>query len=73
MQYISIFGIANRALFVSLSITFLYLGFGLLSLFIIALFSNFLTLLINYKYSQKLVIFKLFSKIQFDKDVLKPA
>lgn len=73
MQYISVFGIVNRILFVSLSITFLYLGFGLLSLFLIALFSNLLTISINYKFSQKFVKFNLFSKIQFDKALLKPA
>ena len=41
MQYLSIFGVANRILFVSLSIIFLYLGFGVLTLLLIALFSNF--------------------------------
>lgn len=73
MQYISIFSIANKALFVSLSITFLYYGFGLLALFLIALFSNFLTILINYKFSQKFVKFDFFSKIQFDRKLLKSA
>ena len=73
MQYISIFGIANRILFVSLSIAFLSYGFGLLTLFSIALFSNILTLIINYKFSQKFVKFNIFSRIQFDKKLLKPA
>jgi len=50
MHYISIFGIINRALFVGISIFFLYLGFGVLSLFLIALFSNFLTLIINFRF-----------------------
>ena len=73
MQYISILGIVNRSLFVSLSIIFLYLGFGLLALFLIALFSNFSTLIINYKVSKKFVKYDFFSKIQFDKNLLKPA
>lgn len=73
MQYISILGIANRALFVCLSIAFLWHGFGLLALFLIALFSHFSTLAINYRLSQKFVNFNFFSKVQFDKDLLKPA
>jgi len=73
MQYISIFGIVNRVIFVSLSIAFLYRGFGVLALFIIALFSNFLTISANYFYSRKYVKFNIFSKLQFDKNLLKPA
>ena len=73
MQYISVFGIANQIIFVSLSIIFLYLGSGLLALFLIALFSHFSTLLMNYTISQKIIRFDIFSKIQFDKNLLKPA
>jgi len=73
MQYISIFGIANRVIFVSLSIAFLYSGFGVLALFLISLFSNFLTVSANYFYSRKYVKFNFFSKLQLDKDLLKPA
>jgi O-antigen/teichoic acid export membrane protein len=73
MHYISILSIANRALFVCLSIAFLWYGFGLLALFLIALFSHFSTLAINYRLSQRFVNFNFFSKVQFDKDLLKPA
>lgn len=67
MQYISIFNILNRTLFVSLSITFLYYGFGLLALFLIALFSHLLTILINYKFSQKFVKFNFFPRFNLIK------
>jgi O-antigen/teichoic acid export membrane protein len=73
MQYISIFSIINRISFVSLSIVFLYYGFGLLALYLIALFSNLSTLIINYKVSKKYTKFVFFSKIQFDINLLKPA
>jgi len=73
MQYISILDIVNKALFVSLSIAFLYHGFGLLTLFLLALFSHFSTLIINYSLSRRFIRFNLFSKIQFDKNLLKPA
>jgi len=73
MQYISIFGIVNRVIYVSLSIAFLYCGFGVLALFLIALFSNFLTISANYFYSRKYVKFDIFSKLQFDKKLLKPT
>ncbi len=73
MKYISIFSIANRLMFVSLSITFLYLGFGLLSLFLISLISNLTTILINYRVSQKLVKFKFFARVQIDKKLVYSA
>jgi len=73
MQYISIFGIVNRVIFVSLSIAFLYRGFGVLALFIIALFSNLLTISANYFYSRRYVKFNFFSRLQFDKNLLKPT
>lgn len=73
MQYISIFNILNRILFISLSITFLSLGYGLLSLFLVFLFSNLFTILINFRFSRRLVKFNFFSKIQFEKRLLMPA
>lgn len=73
MQYNAVLSILNRITFVSLSITFLYLGFGLLTLFMIALFSNFFTLLINFKLTKKFVNFKFWNRIEWDKYLLKPA
>lgn len=73
MQYISIFQIINRVLFISLSIAFLHMGYGVLALFIIFLFSNLVTISINYKYSQRFVKFNFFSKVQIDKKLLSPA
>ena len=73
MQYNSIIYILNRVLFVSLSIAFLYMGFGLLTLFIIALFSQFLTLLINFRLTKRFLVFKFWNKIKWDKYIIKPA
>jgi O-antigen/teichoic acid export membrane protein len=73
MKYISIFGIFNRVLFVGASIIFLYLGFGLLALFLISLFSNLLTLLLNFRVSRKLIKFKLLARIHLDRKILKPG
>lgn len=73
MHFISFFNILNRILFVSLSITFLYLGFGLLTLFLIALFSHLITIVVDYRFSQRLERFRYFSKIHWDKALLKPA
>ena len=73
MKYISIFGILNRILFVGLAIGALLLGFGIVALFLISLFSNFVTLLLSYKTSQKFVRFRFFSKIQIDKKLLISA
>ncbi|MHA1491429.1 MAG: flippase [Promethearchaeota archaeon] len=73
MQYNAILGIFNSIMFVSLSIAFLYLGFGLLELFIISLFSHLITLILNYKLTKRFLTFKFWSKIKWDKHILKPA
>jgi len=73
MKYISIFGIFNRILFVGLSILFLYLGFGLMALFLISLFSNLFTLLLNFRISRKFIKFNLLAKIHVDMKILKPG
>ena len=65
--------IFNRVLFISLALTSLYLGFGLLALFIISLFSNFFTLIINFRLSKKFLSYKFWNKINWDKEILKPA
>jgi len=73
MQYNSVLTILNSILFVPISIAFLYMGFGLLTLFIISLFSHFLTLIINFKLTKRFLIFKFWNKIKWDKSLLKPA
>jgi len=73
MQYGAILTILNSIMFVSLSITFLYMGFGLLTLFIIALLSHFFNLIINYQLTKRILIFKFWNKIKWDKHILKPA
>lgn len=73
MQYNAILEILNRVLFVSLSIIFLYMGYGLLALFLIALFSRFFTLIINFKLTKKFLTFKFWSRIKWDKNILKPS
>jgi O-antigen/teichoic acid export membrane protein/glycosyltransferase involved in cell wall biosynthesis len=73
MQYNAVLKIINSVTFVTLSITFLYFGFGLLALFIINLSTHFLTIIINYKLTKRFLIFKFWSKIKWDKYILKPA
>ena len=73
MQYNAVLQILNRIIFVPLAVTFLYMGYGLLTLFLIALFSHFFTLIINFKLTKKFVIFKFWNKIAWDKQILKPA
>jgi O-antigen/teichoic acid export membrane protein len=73
MKYIALFGIVNRVLFVGISIGALYLGFGLLALFLISIMANLVTLAMNYRLSRKFVRFRLFSRIQVDKKILLPG
>jgi len=73
MQYNAGLSILNRIIFVSLSIAFLYMGFGLLALFSIAIFSHAFTLLLSFRLSRRFVVFKFWSRISWDKSILKPA
>jgi len=71
MKYLSFFAIARQILLVPLSILFLKLGYGILSLIIISLVINFTILVVNYAYSKRFLTFKLFSKIRFIKYYIK--
>lgn len=73
MQYIAILSIANRVMCVCLSVACLYCGCGLLGLFVILLGSNLVTLVATYKKSREIVPFHFFSRIQFDRALLRPA
>ena len=73
MQYNSVLIILKSILFVPISIAFLYMGFGLLALFIISLFSHFFTLIINFKLTKRFLIFKFWNKIEWNKSLLRPA
>jgi O-antigen/teichoic acid export membrane protein len=73
MQYNSILGVLDRVLFVSLAIAFLYMGFGILALIIIAVFSHFLNLIVNYKLTKRFLSFKFFNRIKWDKALLGSA
>ncbi len=73
MQYISFFHILERVVFVSLSILFLYYGYGLTSLFLILIFSHFIQLFGLYESSKKFIDLPLWSKFEIDKNLIKPA
>lgn len=73
MQYMAFFEILNRLLFVTVSIAFLYMGFGLFSLFIVAFLSYAVTMFLDYKYAQRFLKFDFFSKVYFDPKIVKPA
>jgi len=53
MYYMSLFKVTNRLLFILLSIYLLYLGYGVISLFIVMLLTNIITLIGNYTISTK--------------------
>ncbi len=73
MQYIAILNVANRTMCVCVSVVCLYCGCGLLALFLTLLGSNLVTLLATYWKSRDIVPFRFFSKMQFDKSLIKPA
>ncbi|MEA3499550.1 MAG: flippase [Candidatus Marinimicrobia bacterium] len=71
MKPIAYFQIFQSLLIVPLSIIFLKLGYGVLALIIIQLFTSILILIVNYKYSKKFVKFNIFSKVKIIKAYLK--
>jgi len=73
MQYNAILTIIHRIIFVSLSILFLYMGYGVFELFIIALFSQFSTLILNFKLTKKFIRYKFWNRIKWNKHIIKPA
>lgn len=73
MHFISLFAIADRLIFVTLAITSLYLGYGLLSLFLISILTCYATMFVSRRISNRLIPFSLMAKTQFDWELLKPA
>jgi len=73
LKYSAFLTILNRLVFVSLSITVLYLGYGILYLFLSQIVSHLFTLSLNFYLSRKFVIFKFWSPIVWKESVYKPA
>ncbi len=73
MQYLAIFQIIRNVLFVGLSILFLLLGYGLFTIVIISVGTSLLDFLLRFYRSRKIVKFDIFSKLDFDKSVIKPS
>ncbi len=73
MQFISVFNITNRTLFVLLAILFLYLGHGVATLIVIAVAVNLVTIVANYIVTRRFVKFNLLSRPRFEREILKPG
>ena len=73
MKYLAYFSIIFRIIFTTLSIVFLYLGFGVLAIILINLFSRFCVLIINYIISKRYITFNLNLRLNIDKQIIKPA
>jgi O-antigen/teichoic acid export membrane protein len=73
MQYITLFNVANRILFVVLSLAALYAGLGLEAVFVITLGVNVCTVMLNYLESRHFVDFKPRLRWQIDRTMLKAA
>lgn len=71
MEYIAVFNIARTTIAVSLSILFVSLGYGVLSLILIQLLTGITVLSINYRISKKFLDFNILSKIRFHKKFIK--
>jgi O-antigen/teichoic acid export membrane protein len=73
MRYISIIDIVNRLFFVLLSISFLWAGYGLPALIIISFIVNAGMLIYNFFVARRFVRFDPFSRVRFEREILKPA
>jgi len=71
LKYLAIFNIINKILYIGGAIFVLYFNYGLLGLFSSGLLTNFIMLFIRFKISRKFVRFNFFSKIHFDKNLIK--
>lgn len=71
MQYMAFVNILQRVTFVIFAILFLYLGYGILSLILIMLFSRIIILYINYKLSRNFIKFRIRRGINFDPKIMK--
>ncbi len=73
MKYLAYFAVMERTLFATLSITFLYLGFGLLTIVLLNLFSKLCISLTSFVISRRLVKFRFRFSLHGDKKILKAA
>ena len=73
MKYMSYFSVINSIIFVTLAFILLNMGFRVLALILINVFSNSVTLACNFLISRKFIIFSFFHKIKFDLSIIKPA
>ena len=71
MRFLAAFSIVKQIIFVPLAILLLEGGYGILSLLILNLIVNFLSLIVNYFYTKKFVVFNIFSKIRLIKYYIK--
>ncbi|MFW6311283.1 MAG: flippase [Nanoarchaeota archaeon] len=73
MEYLAGFQILNRILFVVLSISFLLLGYGLFAVVLISVGTSVFDVILRFYYSKKIVSFNIFSKLKFNKKIIKPS
>jgi O-antigen/teichoic acid export membrane protein len=73
MKYMAYFSVLEKIIYVILSMWFLYLGFGVLTIILINLTSQIVTLLINYIVSRKFIKININLTLNIDKKIIKPA
>ncbi len=73
MKFIAIFPLIRDFIRVIVSITLLLLGFDLLAVFITIIFSQLISLVMEYYYSRKYMVFKIFSKVFFNRNYFRSA
>jgi len=73
MEYLGLFDILKKGLFVGLAILFLSLGYGLFSIVILSVATSMFTLLLFMYNSRRFVQFNLFSDLHIDKKIIKPS
>lgn len=71
MKYMAVLSFMKPLLIVPLSILFLHLGYGVLTLILINLIITGIVLIFNYLISKKFVLFNIFTKVTWAKNYLK--
>jgi len=73
MEYLAIFDIIHRLIYVGSIILFLQLGFSIFAVILISAFSSLMSFLIRFYHSRRILKFNIFSKLNFNKKIIKSS
>jgi len=73
MEYLAIFNILKQVFYVGLAVSLLLLGYGIFAVVMISVGTSALDVFLRFYYSRNIVKFDVFSKLNFNMDIIKPS